>query len=173
MPIESYREAAVFLLVCSAAVNDLATRRIPNRLLLVGLACAFAVSLAAPAPGSALLAALGGLATGLAMLLPFYLLRGMAAGDVKLRAVVGAFVGLDDVLCIVVLTWCVGGAMALGVVVLRGRVRLAAGNLGRMLLGLGVARAGGQSLPLQSAGSIPYGVAIAAGTIATLAGHYA
>lgn len=171
MPIDSYREAAVFLLVCCAAVNDLATRRIPNRLLLIALACALVIVAAAPAPGARLLSAASGFAAGFAALLPFYLLRGMAAGDVKLMAVVGAFVGLDDVLQIVVLTWCIGGAMALAVVVVRGRTRLVVANLGRMLGGVGSADLDRQVPPQQSAGSIPYGVAIAVGTIVTLAGH--
>jgi prepilin peptidase CpaA len=37
MQIEQYRDALLLLLVSIAAVNDLATRRIPNGLLLAGL----------------------------------------------------------------------------------------------------------------------------------------
>lgn len=173
MPIEQYREVALLLLVSIAAVNDLMTRRIPNRLLLAGLACVLVLHLLSATPGAALLAALGGMGVGLAVFLPFYVLRGMAAGDVKMMMVVGAFTGPADALEIAVLTWCIGGVMALVLVLLRGRLRLVLGNLGRMISGLmapgiQVVAPGEQ----QSAGSMPYGLAIALGTLTVLVRHY-
>jgi prepilin peptidase CpaA len=173
MPIEQYREVCVLLLVSIAAVNDLRTRRIPNRLLLAGLAVAFVLCVMSVNPSAALLAALGGAVTGLVMFLPFYLVRGMAAGDVKLLAVVGAFSGAQDALQIAVLTWCAGGVMALVLLLLRGRLMLAVGNVGRMLGGLVITR-GVAAAPAaqESAGSMPYGVAIAIGTVAVLLSHY-
>jgi prepilin peptidase CpaA len=88
-------------------------------------------------------------------------------------AVVGAFSGAQDTLQIAVLTWCAGGAMALVMVLARGRLLLAIGNVGRMLGGLVIpgamtAAPGAQ----QSAGSMPYGVAIAIGTVTVLVRHY-
>jgi prepilin peptidase CpaA len=173
MPIEQYLDVVLLLLVSIAAVNDLATRRIPNRLLLAGLACACCLRLLSPDPLSSLLAALGGMAVGLALFLPFYLLRGMAAGDVKMLAVVGAFSGAQDTLHIAVLSWCAGGVMALVLVLARGRFLLAIGNVRRMLGGL-VLPGGMAAVPAvpQSAGSMPYGVAIAVGTVAVLVRHY-
>lgn len=173
MPTEQYLEVALLLLVSVAAVNDLATRRIPNRLLLAGLGVALALHVLSPRPGTALLSACAGLGLGFVLFLPFYMVRGMAAGDVKLMAVVGAFAGPEDAFAIAVLTWCVGGVMALLVVALRGRLRLALSNLGRMLLGMlwPGARAG-ITQPTESAGSMPYGAAIAVGTIAILVRHY-
>jgi prepilin peptidase CpaA len=173
MPTEQFLDTILFLLVSVAAVNDLATRRIPNLLLLAGLACALALRLFSPHPGASLLAALGGMGLGLAMFLPFYLLRGMAAGDVKMVAVVGAFTGPGDVFQIAVLSWCVGGVMALLLVLLGGRLRLALGNLFAMLRKVavpGVEFAGASQHT--SAGSMPYGVAIAAGTLLVLVRHY-
>lgn len=174
MPIEQYREVALFLLVSIAAVNDLATRRIPNRLLLVGLAFALVLCLLSVQPGVALLAAFGGLGAGLVVFLPLYLMRGMAAGDVKMMAVIGAFTGANEALEIAVLTWCAGGVMALLLLLLRGRLRVALANIGRMLLGLMTPGVGLlASTQEKSAGSMPYGVAIAIGTVAMLARHYA
>jgi prepilin peptidase CpaA len=173
MPTQEYLHAVLMLMVSIAAVNDLATRRIPNRLLSIGLVSAFVLDLLSVAPGVALLNALGGMALGLAVLLPFYLLRGMAAGDVKLMAVVGAFTGPGEVFEITVLTWCVGGVMALSLVLLRGRLRLALGNIGRMLVGaVTPAMSMTAAVREKSAGSIPYGLAIAIGTVAVLARHY-
>jgi prepilin peptidase CpaA len=172
MPIEQYLQVALLLLVSIAAVNDLATRRIPNRLLLAGLAGALLLRFLSLDPGQSLLAALAGMGTGLAVFLPFYLLRGMAAGDVKMMAVVGAFTGAGEVFEIAVLSWCAGGVMALLLMLLRGRLGLVIGNLGRMLRGalipgVGIVAAAGQA----SAGSMPYGLAIAAGTIVFLVRH--
>jgi prepilin peptidase CpaA len=173
MPTDQFLDTILLLLVSIAAVNDVATRRIPNRLLLAGLACAFTLRQLSPHPGTALLAAFGGMALGLALFLPFYLLRGMAAGDVKMVAVVGAFTGPDDVFQVAVLSWCAGGVMALLLLLLGGRLRLALGNLGVMLRGATApgAESTGTS-QLTSAGSMPYGVAIAAGTILVLVRHY-
>jgi prepilin peptidase CpaA len=53
--------------------------------------------------------------------------------------------------------------MALLLIVLRSRLRLAFVNVGHLL--------SGKALP-QSAGSMPYGVAIALGTIVILVTHY-
>jgi prepilin peptidase CpaA len=168
MPIEQYIATALLLLVSIAAINDLATRRIPNRLLLAGLACALFLRLLAPDPLHGLSFALGGMVTGLVVFLPFYLVRGMAAGDVKMMAVVGAFTGSDDALVIAVLSWCAGGVMALVLLLVRGRLRLALGNVGRMVVGL-IAPAAALATPVrESAGFLPYGVAIAAGTLAFL-----
>ena len=163
MQIEPYRDALLLLVVSIAAVNDLATRRIPNRLLLVGLAGALLLHVLSGEPGAALLSALGGMLLGLAVFLPFYLMRGMAAGDVKMMAVVGFFTGPTEAFQIAIFTWCAGGVMALLLIVLRSRLRLAFVNVGDLL--------SGKALP-QSAGSMPYGVAIALGTIVVLVTHY-
>ena len=163
MQIEQYRDTLLLLMVSIAAVNDLATRRIPNRLLLAGLAGALLLHGLSAEPGTVLLSALGGMLLGLVIFLPFYLVRGMAAGDVKMMAVVGFFTGPTEAFQIAVFTWCAGGVMALLLIVLRSRLRLAFVNVGDLL--------SGKALP-QSAGSMPYGVAIALGTIVVLVTHY-
>jgi prepilin peptidase CpaA len=76
-----------------AAIGDLRTRRIPNRLV-AALALAgivFSVARAPIIPG--FLQAGGGLLAGLACWLPFYLLGWLGAGDVKLYAAAGAWLG--------------------------------------------------------------------------------
>jgi prepilin peptidase CpaA len=176
MPVLTCPELALVLLVAAAGVTDLAARRIPNRLLLAGLALAFGLRAFGPAPGGALLAALAGAAVGLLLFLPLYLVRGMAAGDVKLMATVGAFAGPADALDIAVLTWCAGGLMALAIIVCRGRLRSAAGNVRDLLRPLLMRAAGipAATEPMRepSVGSMPYGLAIAIGTLLVLVSRH-
>jgi prepilin peptidase CpaA len=173
MQIEQCRDALLLLMVSIAAVNDLATRRIPNRLLLAGLGGALLLHGLSAEPGAALLSAVGGMVLGLAIFLPFYLVRGMAAGDVKMMAVVGFFTGPTEAFQIAIFTWCAGGVMALFLILLRSRVRLALVNVGHLLSGLVVpgTKLSDTALP-QSAGSMPYGLAIALGTIVVLVTQY-
>lgn len=161
----------VFLLL--AAGIDLRQRRIPNRLVSVGLLCALTLAVlpARIAPhGIGLAAAVGGIGVGLALTLPLYLVKGMAAGDVKLMAMTGAYLGPSGALHAVLWSFIAGAVLAL--VYVLGRRRL--GVLGRnvseaMALGAMQLMAGG--LPRvaitreRSAGLLPFGVAIAAGSI--------
>lgn len=161
------------LLVVGAAASDLATRRIPNRWLLAGSAGALTLQLFMPAPGPAFAYALAGMATGLLIFLPLYLLRGMAAGDVKLMAAVGAFSTPMEVLHIALLSMCAGGLMALLLVLLRGRLLAAILNVRSLLRPLLLRAAGVPLAPVPmagpSVGSIPYGLAIACGTLWVIA----
>lgn len=165
MVVTPYLDTLLLLLVAVAAINDLASRRIPNLLLLSGLIAALSLHAISPEPGKALLASFGGALVGLLIFLPFYLARGMAAGDVKMMATVGAFAGPAAALHIAILAWCAGGLMALALIIFQGRLRLALVNLWSMVrqaaLRLPAVPTGARS----SAGSMPYGVAIAVGTI--------
>lgn len=90
---------ALALLLGLAIASDLRAHRIPNRLVGLGLAAALmlhAWSLAAgtvPLAGTHWWSPLAGAAVGAALLLPLHLAGGMGAGDVKLMAMAGAFVG--------------------------------------------------------------------------------
>jgi prepilin peptidase CpaA len=163
---------SVWVLV--AASMDLVSRRIPNWLVGSGLLVALAVLVwlhGAAAGGAAWFM---GAATGFAALLPFYLLRGMAAGDVKLMAMVGAWLGASAACYVVLATFVVGGIASVLVVACRGHlVRLfrnvrALALRTRLQLTHRVAPAPSAQADAESVGSIPYGVAIAAGTLGVL-----
>jgi prepilin peptidase CpaA len=81
-------ELALLLTAGAAALEDLASRRIPNDLLAAALGCALVMHGA----GGSLPTMAGGMAAGL-LLLPLYILRGMGAGDIKLLVTLGAFGG--------------------------------------------------------------------------------
>ncbi|SOZ99980.1 PREPILIN PEPTIDASE TRANSMEMBRANE PROTEIN [Cupriavidus taiwanensis] len=157
-------------IVAIAAAIDLDRRRIPNWLTFGAWLAALPMQAAIHGitPGS--LAWLYGWLAGLAILLPFYLLRGMAAGDVKLMAAVGAWLGAGMVPKIALATWLIGGVWALALLLFTGQARATLARVGHMLLSIAVQHraAPTQAEARTSAGSLPYGVAIAAGTLAML-----
>ena len=168
-----FLDLLLLLMVVLAAANDLRTRRIPNVLLLAGALGALTLHCFSPSPATALMDAFAGAGTGLLIFLPFYCLRGMAAGDVKMMAAVGFFITPSEVLQLALMTVCVGGVMALVVVIASGRLRAAIANVLSLLRPLWMRLAGVQlapePMPNPSVGSIPYGVAIACGTLLLLA----
>ncbi|SEB21256.1 A24 family peptidase [Paraburkholderia sartisoli] len=162
----------LFGLVAVAAGWDLHARRIPNWLVLTALALALAVQwhLHGAGGGSGRWAL--GMLTGGGLFFPLYLLRGMGAGDVKLMAAVGAFVGPDIALEIALLTCAMGGAWALAVIVFRRAVKSTCTNILAILLA-GINRhdntnTQGNGAAFASVGSLPYGVAIAVGTLGVM-----
>ncbi len=75
-----------------ATLTDLARHKIPNVLSLGGVVIGFILQ-GWGAGFEGLISGLLGLMVGLCLFLPGYLLRAMGAGDVKLMACVGTFVG--------------------------------------------------------------------------------
>lgn len=71
--------------------------------------------------GQALLSSLGGLFLGLALLAPLYMIGGMGAGDVKLLAGLGAWIGPMHILGAFAASGLVGAVMAAGMVLASGR----------------------------------------------------
>lgn len=164
--------AALVLLLCIASAFDIAQRRIPNRLVATGLVMAFGLHAISGESLSLLTLWLGGCATGLVLFLPLHLLRAMAAGDVKLMMMVGAFCGPDMTVEISLATYIAGGVMALCIVVARGKARQAISNIITLLRPF-VWRLIGVQLAVErgtqtSVGSMPYGVAITAGALVVL-----
>ena len=85
--------AAFTLLLVGACVSDLRRRRIPNHIVAALVIGGIGYALATMAPLAALQHALGGSAVGLALWLPWWLVRVLGAGDVKLAAASGAWLG--------------------------------------------------------------------------------
>jgi prepilin peptidase CpaA len=174
------RSATLVLLLVAAAVIDVRTMRIPNWLTLSGALMGLGLNaalqwqlLGASAAAHGLLGALGGMAAGLALLLPLYLLRVMGAGDVKLMAMVGAFVGLQQIVPAVICVFLAGGVLALGVAAWRRSLRQLTLNVAGIVQWLAFAAfAGFRPDPAaganRSVGTLPYGLSICAGTLAWL-----
>ncbi|MDR6857396.1 A24 family peptidase [Variovorax guangxiensis] len=165
------RTAVLIALLVIAAVSDYRSYRIPNWLTFGGAMFALVYkTVIAVSPGSAFLMAWGGLLLGFAIMLPLYLLHAMGAGDVKLMAMVGAFLGLDETLQAVLWALIAGGAGAIGFALLKGRVGRMLRNTRDVLrdlvtLSLAGVRPDARMHAGQSIGKLPYGVCISVGTI--------
>jgi prepilin peptidase CpaA len=165
-------------LLTVAVITDLRSRRIPNTLVMTGTLLAFAIhalSLVAKVPplaGSHWWAPLAGLAVGLTVLMPLYMLRALGAGDVKLLAMVGAFVGAPTAWTASLYTLMAGGLLSLTMMLGRGVAARTLTNT-RFLLTDWVLRLrtgrGAALAPLETtAARLPYAVAISAGTVMAL-----
>src|SRR4051812_26472994 len=76
-----------------AAIGDVRTRRIPNRLVLALALLGFLYCAVTRGPMWGGLRALEGLFVGMGLWLPFYALGWLGAGDVKLVGAAGAWLG--------------------------------------------------------------------------------
>jgi prepilin peptidase CpaA len=140
-----------------AAVSDLTTMTIPNRLT-IGLAVAFVpvallMHLSLPGWGIHLGLGLAGLVLGMTL----FAFHFMGGGDAKLVAAAAFWLGLDGFVALLVYTAIFGGLLTLTLVVLRRFFFLYAPKLPPWL---------GQHL--EPKGGIPYGIAICAGGIAAI-----
>ena len=169
------------LLLLMVTQQDIRGYRIPNKLVLTGVVLGVALNGFLPGgwgfnsaiPGGlGWFGALKGLGVGLAVLLPVYWLRAMGAGDVKLMAMVGAFLGPGDVLKVVLATFVAGGVIAFVMVLWSGKMTSFLQNIKLMLLG-GMVKMSAGRLPVVdeapiSVGKLPYAVAITLGTLGYL-----
>jgi len=168
------RTAVLMTLLIIAACIDVKTHRIPNVLVMIGIAFAIPYNGLYPAYHSqnGWLVALSGLGIGFIAFLPLYLLRAMGAGDVKLMAMVGAFVGPWPAVLAALWSCVAGGVIGLAYLVWTGNMRRGLGNVKILMTSnLMTSSIGHVDLsvsPSVSAGKLPYGVAIATGTIAFL-----
>ena len=169
-------------LLLAAVITDVRARRISNVLVLAGLGTAFTLQ-ATVVPGAGLfsvpfgaiglLSSLGGALLGLLLLLPIYALGAMGAGDVKLMAMVGAFLGPQEIITVTLATMLAGGLLALGFSIRERALRKVLGNVKHMMLDgfLRLISGGGARIeaPATATGQLPYASAIATGTLGYLA----
>ena len=160
----------LFALLSAAAWIDMRQHRIPNLISLGGAMAGLLLNTGLYGLDG-LLAGLGGMSLAFLIMLPFYLLRGMGAGDVKLMAAVGAFIGPHQILLAVGLTLGAGGIAGLAMLVLHGGIGQAFQRYWFTFRGL-ITTGTWLYLPPQqdeaAAIRFPYALAIALGTAAAL-----
>ncbi|WP_044875458.1 prepilin peptidase [Pseudomonas sp. LFM046] len=121
MPMEQILLVVLSGLLGCAVVTDVRRHRIPNLLILFGLALALGLRLFTGG-SSSVGEGLQGLLIGFAIFLPLYAFGGMAAGDVKLMAMTGAFLTPGGTLWAAALSLMVGGLWGAIWVLSRGQV---------------------------------------------------
>jgi len=161
------------ILVAVAAVFDIRSRRIPNWLVLAGIIAGLTWNVSSSPGWSGLGRAAAGLGLGFILYFPLYLLRARGAGDVKLLAAVGAITGPGNCFWIFFLTAILGGAIAMLLLMFRGRVRRTFFNLGWIMQDLLHFRAPYRSnaeldVTTPKGMRLPHAAMIAVGTIAFL-----
>ena len=102
------------------------------------------------------------IALGLALLLPFVLVRSLGAGDWKLVGALGACLGPRSLLAVLFGAILVAGVMALGVIIWKGRLKQTLLNIVRLLAAVFSLQAPGAEVSLDNPEStkIPFGVAV-------------
>ena len=150
------------LVAMGAGVLDWRYRRIPNWLTVSGFAAGIAINtILYRWPG--LKAALLGTLLGLGLLLPFVLVRSLGAGDWKLAGALGACLGPQQLLSVLMGAILLAGVMALAVVIWKGRLKRTLLNIAHLLAALFSLRMPGSEVSLDDPQStkIPFGVAMA------------
>lgn len=166
------------ILLLAAVWNDIKFYKIPNKLVLSGIFFGILANTFLPEgdgfasilPGAlGFIGSIKGLLTGLIVLLPFYLLRGMGAGDVKLVAMIGSILGTNPVLGIILLTFLIGGLLSIIVTIQRKSAKKLFENFWSMAITahskMSLKEIPTFNVPAATAGKLPYAVPIATGVV--------
>lgn len=163
--VNGFRFLALAALLSAAVFKDLRERRIPNRVTISGLVAGLILAAAVESgfPGTAV----GGVILAFLVSLPFVALGALGGGDAKLLTAVGAFVGIGGLLSVLIYGALAGGILALANAVRRGAILGVLMNTKSLLVYLVTFGRHGERIALDTPGaeSVPYGVAIAAGTV--------
>jgi prepilin peptidase CpaA len=130
LTLKSVVVVSVGLIAC---VTDLRSRRIPNLLTFGAAGAALIYGFATGGWSGAGSAALGWL-VGVAFFIVPFALGGLGAGDVKLLAAIGAWLGPAGALWVGLYTGVAGGLMAVVVALANGYLRRALSNVGLLLM---------------------------------------
>jgi prepilin peptidase CpaA len=150
-----------------ATFCDLRERRIPNALSLGGAALGLLVNVVTLGPAGAVLALIGW-ALCLGCLVPLYVSGGTAAGDVKLMAMVGAFLGPVNGFIACLLTLVAGASLATLCVLWRNFIAPRLSPRPELAGSNGHERRDPAPFKASALEKIPYAGAIAVGTVAAV-----
>jgi prepilin peptidase CpaA len=157
---------ALALAVAAAAI-DVEQRRIPNSLTYPGIILGVLLrGLLLGWEGAA--SALAGCVLAGGIFLLFYVVHAMGAGDVKLVAALGSLLGPPDAVVMLLATAICGGMLALVYALYRKRIRATFANVATALqfhAASGLSAHPDLNLDNPVALRMPYGLAIAAGTL--------
>ena len=164
--LEYFPTVAFLAVMALAALTDIRSKRIPNALvvagLILGLATRATLGWASLASGAG--AALVALVLGVLL----FSIGAMGAGDGKLMAVVGAFLGFEQGLLALGLSAVAGAVLSLGLAVRKGVILPILFSTRELLAWLLTGGRRGERVKLDAPGALafPFGVAIAIGSTA-------
>ena len=124
---------ALLILVVWAAIGDIRTRKIPNRLTASFALLGFSLQFMGDVPRGAITSILGLVAGLIVFLLP-YLMGAMGAGDVKLMAAIGALSNWRFVLVVMLFTALAGGIVVLARRAIKGGLWRTLKRMGHLFL---------------------------------------
>ena len=133
MTTETIRTIAVLLVAFTAVAFDVRTRRIPNVLSFGAAAAALAYGFIEGGLSGAGSAA-GAWMLGAALFFPFFAVGGMGAGDVKLMAAIGTWLGPGDVFYAALYAAIAGAVFAVGLALAKGCLRQTFANVQLLVL---------------------------------------
>ena len=165
-----FYEGAVVVVAIVACVCDLRTRRIPNALTF-GAALAAAGFHVVTGGATGLMASAAGWLLGIALFFPFFALRGMGGGDVKLLGALGAWLGPTAVFHVGLYSAIAGGVIGALVAVRAGYLIQALRNLkflGTFWSTVGLQPVEGLTLDAPNRPRLAYAVPMLAGLLVTL-----
>lgn len=164
------RSFAVVAIALTACVCDIRTRRLPNALTFGAAGLALGVALLQNGVVG-LLWSVAGWLTAVALFFPFFALRGMGAGDVKLLGAFGAWLGVANSFYLACFTALAGGVMAVVVMTSRGYLTEGFRNLWLLLTfwrTVGFRPLDELTLTASKGPKLAYAIPIAAGALTTL-----
>jgi prepilin peptidase CpaA len=153
-------------LALAAGYTDGRSRRIPNWLTVPGLLAgivANAVATGWPGTKDSLL----GAGLGLALLIPFVIIRALGAGDWKLVGALGACLGAGHLPAVLLISVLVNGVIAIAMIIQKKRVLQTMRNFAHMLAAVFTLHLPGPALTLDNpdAVKVPFGVAVAVAVV--------
>jgi len=165
--MENYLLLGALISALAGATQDVRTRRIPNWLTYGSLSAGLGLRIYWHG-WHGLGQGAGGMLAGGGVFFLFFLARGMGAADVKLMAAVGAWVGAWPAVLVMVYTAFAGLGIAVLYMVFYGRVSSTLANAGELIrfhLASGIKPHPEINLQDPAAIRVPYGLAIAVGTL--------
>ncbi len=121
--IKSVWTVCFFMFLFVACLIDIKEKRIPNWLNLAGLLVAVPFLLYGSTGAHSILDAIYGLIICFLIFIPFYILGGMGAGDVKMISVIGFMLGLQGGVLAAAFALVAGSFIGLSIVFSKGDIR--------------------------------------------------
>ncbi|MEK7475855.1 MAG: prepilin peptidase [Candidatus Coatesbacteria bacterium] len=171
--LEALRHALFLALLLASAITDMYERRIYNAFTYPAISAGLLLALLAG--GHAFLESAGGACLAAALLYPLCRAGGMGLGDLKLLAAVGALEGVETGSAALLASAVVGGMIAIVLAVRRGVFLATLARSFRVPAAIARSFAGRRIRTLNPAhpgDAIPYGVAVAVGSIVAWRWHW-